>query len=110
MPYRAFRRKLTASFFAPFILVLTLLAVFVLWGIDNQVSLTRWVEHSDQVMVRAKDAEIELRDMQIAYRGYFFISAEQRQATHLAEARGRFNEDLLNWPPWSQTTPSKSGA
>ncbi len=94
MPYRAFRRKLTASFFAPFILVLMLLAAFVLWGIDNQASLTRWVEHSDQVMVRAKDAEIELRDMQIAYRGYFFISAEQRQLTHLAEARGRFNEDL----------------
>ena len=93
MPYRAFRRKLTASFFAPIILALFILASFVLWGVQNQSAINGWVQHSDQVMLRGKDAEVELRDMQIAYRGYI-VSPQQRYLDDLAEARTQFSRDL----------------
>ena len=93
MPYRAFRRKITASFFAPFIFALVILASFVLWGIDNQAATNEWVQHSDRVMLRGKDAEVELRDMEIAFRGYV-VSAQQRYLDDLAEARAQFSKDL----------------
>jgi len=94
VPYRAFRLKLSAGFFAPFALALLMLVAFVLWGIDNQAAITSWIEHSDQVMLRAKDAEVELRDMQMATRGYFFISPAPRHLTHFEDARAAFNKDL----------------
>jgi signal transduction histidine kinase/ActR/RegA family two-component response regulator len=93
VPDRAFNRNLTASFFAPFGLGLTLLALIVLWGIDNQFSITGWVEHSDQVMQRATDAQVELRDMQAAYRGYLVNPTAQYQSD-LGDARNKFAKDL----------------
>src|SRR5579885_2632121 len=45
---------------------MALLAIVLLWGILNQVSITQRVEHSDQVLLLAKDAEAELRGMQSA--------------------------------------------
>ena len=93
MPYRAFRRKLTASFFAPFIIALVVLASVVLWGIRNQASITGWIEHSDRVMLRTKDAELELRNMQVAYRGYLALP-DKRYLTELGEARNRFTKNL----------------
>ena len=106
MPYRAFRRKLTAGFFAPLVLVLMMLAAFVLWGIDNQASITGWVQHSDQVMLRAKDAEVELRNMQIAYRGYV-ASGDQRYLHELADARTQFSKDLADLVTLVADNPSQ---
>ncbi len=63
MPYRAFNRNLTASFLAPFIITLSVLAAVVLWRFQYQASITSWVEHSDQVILRVKDIELELREM-----------------------------------------------
>ncbi len=93
MPYRAFKRNLTASFFAPFILVVLLLAVFVLWGIGNQASITAWVEHSDRVILRAKDAELEAQNMRLAYRAYL-SSPQPQYLTDLSEARNRLAKNL----------------
>jgi len=93
VPYRAFRRKLTATYFVPFILALAVLTVILLWRVQNQASITGWVEHSDKVMLRDKDAEIDLRNMQVAYRGYLF-SPEERYLTNLGDARNRFAQDL----------------
>ena len=93
MPYRTFRRNLTASYLAPFIIAMVVLAAIVLWRIQNQASITGWIEHSDKVMLRAKDAELELRNMQLAYRGYL-LSPEERYLTELGEARNKFVENL----------------
>ena len=62
MPYRAFKRNLTASYLAPFIVTLAVLAAVFLWRVQNQVAITGWIEHSDQVMLQAKDAELEIRE------------------------------------------------
>jgi signal transduction histidine kinase/ActR/RegA family two-component response regulator len=74
LPYRAFRRSLTASYFAPFVITLSVLAGIVLWRFHEQASITRWVEHSDQVMLHVMDAEVALHEMQAAVRGYLLTS------------------------------------
>ncbi len=70
-----------------------MLAAVVLWRIQNQASINDWVQHSDQVMLRAKDAELEIRGMQVAYRGYL-LSPEQHYLTELGEARNRLGQYL----------------
>ncbi len=72
---------------------MVVLAAIVLWRIQNQASITGWIEHSDRVMLRAKDAELELRNMQLAYSGYL-LSPEERYLTELGEARNKFVKDL----------------
>ena len=93
MPYRAFKRNLTASYLAPFIVTLAVLAAVFLWRVQNQVAITGWIEHSDQVMLRAKDAELEIRNVQIAYRNYL-LAPQQRYLAELGDARKRFNKNL----------------
>lgn len=93
MPYRAFNRNLTASFFAPFVVALIVLALVILWGVVNQASIANWVEHSDQVMLRTKDAEVASRDMQVAYRGYLVVP-DPRYQTDLRDARNKLAKNL----------------
>jgi hypothetical protein len=50
MPYREFRRKLSASYLDPFILAVGVLTALVLWRIQTQISTVDWVEHSDEVI------------------------------------------------------------
>lgn len=77
----------------------------MLWGIENQSAATGWVEHSDQVMLRGKDAEVELRGMQIAYRGYI-ASGEQRDLDELADSRTQFSKDLAELVTLTADNPS----
>ena len=93
MPYRAFRRNLTASYFAPFIIAMAMLAAIILWRFQSQVSLTNWVEHSDQVTLHVKDMEIKLREMQLAYRGYL-LSRDERYLVELGDTQRVFGENL----------------
>jgi len=93
VPYRAFKRNLTISYLAPFIVTLGVLAAVFLWRVQSQVALTGWIEHSDQVMLRAKDAELEIRDIQIAYRNYLMVPHQQYLA-ELADARKKLNKSL----------------
>jgi len=86
VPYRAFKRSLTASYLAPFIITLSVLAAVVLWRFQNHASITCWVEHSDQVILRVKDIELELREMQSSVYGYLSTS-DKRYLTELANAR-----------------------
>lgn len=76
MPAGTFRRRLRASYFAPF-LAIALLASIVLWRVSVQVSSVGWVEHSDQVIRRATDAQLDLRDMAVAVRSYW-LSSDKR--------------------------------
>jgi signal transduction histidine kinase/ActR/RegA family two-component response regulator len=93
VPYRAFKRNLTASYLAPFIMTLAVLAAVFLWRVQNQVAITGWIEHSDQVMLRAKDAELEIRELQIAYRSYLLVP-DQRYVAELEDAQKKLNQGL----------------
>ena len=93
VPYRAFRRNLTLSYFAPFIVALALLAAIVLWRIQDQASIAGWVEHSDQVLLGTKDAELDLRDMQVAYRNYL-LEPDDQYLGRLADARAALAKDI----------------
>lgn len=93
MPYRAFRKNLTTSYFAPFVIALAVLSGIILWRLADQVSINRWVEHTDRVMLDAKDAELDLRDLQLKYRIYLQSPAPQT-LTSYREARDTFIRDL----------------
>jgi signal transduction histidine kinase/CheY-like chemotaxis protein len=88
LPAQAFRQRLSAGYLAPFI-AMSLLAVVVLWRIDMQISTSKWVEHSDQVLIGAKDAELDLRAMQLALRAYL-ISPDKRYLIDLDNAQQAF--------------------
>ena len=92
MPARAFRREVRASYFAPF-LAMALLAGVVLWRVNAQVSVTQWIEHSDEVLLLAKDAEVEFDNMQTAFRSYV-ASPEPQYLDELRKARGAFELKL----------------
>jgi CHASE3 domain sensor protein len=93
VPYRQFRRKLTASYLAPFIIAMALLASAVLWRSRVEVSIVNWVEHSDQVLLRTKDAELEMRDMMLAVRAYL-LTSDKKFLTELKNAQRRFAKEL----------------
>lgn len=93
MPYRAFKRNLTASYFAPLILTLSVLAGVVLWRFQNQASIMGWVEHSDQVILRVKDVELEVREMQSALHGYL-LTSDKRYLTELGDARDALGKNI----------------
>ena len=77
MPYRAFRRNLTASYLAPFVITLVVLVSIVLWRFQHHASIAGWVEHSDRVILRGKDTELEVHEIQSLLRGYLLTSDKQ---------------------------------
>jgi signal transduction histidine kinase len=93
VPSRAFRNKLTASYIAPFVIALAVLAGIILWRLADQVSINRWVEHTDRVILTAKDTELALRDVQLSYRAYL-QSSDKRYLIEFAGARSEFEGDL----------------
>ncbi len=93
MPYRAFKRNLAVSYFVPFIIALSALAAIVLSRFQNQASITGWIEHSDQVILRIKDAELELREMQAALRGYL-LTSDKASLTELSDARDALGKNI----------------
>ncbi len=94
MPAGTFRRDLRISYFAPFF-AMALLAAIVLWRVNAQVASVGWVEHTDRVIRRTKDAQLDLREMAVAIRSYWLTSdkkylidlrnADQRLTATLAE-------------------------
>jgi signal transduction histidine kinase/CheY-like chemotaxis protein len=95
VPYRAFRRNLTASYFVPFVVAIAVLAAVVLWRIQDQALLTGWIEHSDNVLLRARSAELEIRNLQLAFEGYSLTPA-QGYLGEMAGARKAFAKDLAD--------------
>jgi signal transduction histidine kinase/CheY-like chemotaxis protein len=93
LPYRAFKRTLTVSYSAPFIIALSLLAAIVLSRFRYQASITGWVEHSDQVLLQIKDAELESREMQAALRGYL-LTSDKGFLTELGDARNALGKNI----------------
>jgi signal transduction histidine kinase/ActR/RegA family two-component response regulator len=92
MPAGAFRRQLRASYFAPF-LAMALLAGIVLWRVNAQVSSVGWVEHSDQVIRRAKDAQLDLREMTVSVRSYW-LSSDKRYLASFQDSDRAFGANL----------------
>ena len=72
MPARAFRRRLTESYFLP-LLAMTLLAGLVLWLVYAQMSSSDWIQHTNLVITGAKDAQIELDSMQVNLRSTMLV-------------------------------------
>jgi signal transduction histidine kinase/ActR/RegA family two-component response regulator len=70
---------------------MAVLTVVVLWRVNAQVSSVGWVEHTDQVLRRTKDAQLSLRDMSIAMHSYW-LSADE---SYLVEFRNA-DQELTN--------------
>lgn len=92
MPARGFRRELRTSYFAPFV-VMALLAGVVLWRVSAQMSITKWVEHSDDVLLQAKNAQIDFGKMLAAFREYI-ASPDKADLAELTEATGAFQNEI----------------
>jgi signal transduction histidine kinase len=90
---RSFERKLAASYFAPLVITLSLLAAVVLWRFYNQASSAGWVEHTDQVILRIHITELELREMQSAFSGYL-LTSDKRYLTDLGNARDALEKNI----------------
>jgi signal transduction histidine kinase/ActR/RegA family two-component response regulator len=106
VPYRAFNRNLTASFLAPFIITLSVLAAVVLWRFQIQASITSWVEHSDQVILRVKDIELELREMLSGLHEYL-VTSDKRYLTELGDARDAFGKNITKLASLVADNPSQ---
>jgi signal transduction histidine kinase/ActR/RegA family two-component response regulator len=106
LPYRAFKRNLTASYFAPFILTLSVLAGVMLWRFQNQAFITNWIEHSDQVILCVKDIELELREMQSDLRGYL-LTSDKRYLAELRGARDAFGKNITKLASLVADNPSQ---
>jgi signal transduction histidine kinase/ActR/RegA family two-component response regulator len=72
---------------------MVLLVGVVLWRIQEQISLTALVEHSYSVMLAARDAELEMRRVQLAARAYLF-SPDKRFLAEKDSAQRDFNTKL----------------
>ena len=106
MPYRAFNRNLTASFLPPFIITLSVLAAVVLWRFQYQASITSWVEHSDQVILRVKDIELELREMLSGLHEYL-VTSDKRYLPELGNARDAFGKNITKLASLVADNPSQ---
>jgi CHASE3 domain sensor protein len=86
----AFRRRLTVI---PFVMGTALLAAIVLWRIWSHLSAATWVEQSDEVILHTKDAEIQLRDVQLAMRDYLLLT-DIRCLTEVNNGQKEFAQSL----------------
>jgi signal transduction histidine kinase/ActR/RegA family two-component response regulator len=89
---QGFGKRVATGFFAP-LLAMAVLTGVLLWRIEKQVSITERVEHSDLVLLRARDAELSLHRMQIALQGYV-VSPQKRYLADFSEA-GRALDNQL---------------
>jgi signal transduction histidine kinase/ActR/RegA family two-component response regulator len=69
------------------------IAALVLWQNQRRASITSSVEHSDDVILRAKDAQIVLHGMQLALRGYL-LSRQERYLSELSDDQHEFTNNL----------------
>ena len=106
MPYRAFRRSLTASYLAPFVITLFVLVSIVLWRFQNHASISGWVEHSDRVILRVKDIELELHEMQSLLLGYLLTSDNQYLAD-FGDARAALGKNITTLAALVADNPSQ---
>jgi CHASE3 domain sensor protein len=86
MPARAFSRRLTSTFFVPLVGIVLLGTALLLWRFSAETSAADWVQHSNQVIIGAKDAEIDLRAMQVNWRSaLLFGDAQYRDRVEKAQ-------------------------
>lgn len=94
MPARAFKHKLRASYFVPFLAML-LLAGIVLWRVSAQVSNVDSVQHTDQVIRDARHAQIELLKMTVDVRSYW-LTTDKRYLTTLEDSERDLDATLAH--------------
>ncbi len=69
------------------------LTALVLWRLESQISSVDWVEHSDQVILRTKDAEIQMQRINLAVIAYLH-SPDRRFVDEIINGRHAFARDL----------------
>ena len=74
---------------------MALLAAIVLWQVRDQMSTARLAEHSGDVLLHAKDTELDLVHMNSAFRGYV-ASSDKAYLTDLRKAGDAFEQELGN--------------
>jgi signal transduction histidine kinase/ActR/RegA family two-component response regulator len=77
MPARTFSRRLTRTYFVSLIGIILIGTVVFLWRFQAEVSAADWVQHTTQVIIAAKDAEIDLRAMQVNLRSAILLPGPQ---------------------------------
>src|SRR5437868_774898 len=70
------------------------LAGAILWQVQTEISVNGWVEHSDEVIVRAKNAEIALLNIRTGLRNYL-LSPDPSDKNTLAKAQRQFTDELV---------------
>jgi signal transduction histidine kinase/ActR/RegA family two-component response regulator len=88
-----FRWKLGARYLAPFIIVMGVLTAILLWRIETQVATADWVEQSDRVISSCKDAELEIRRIQLGVRGFVY-APNRRCANEISVGRRELARSL----------------
>ncbi len=94
LPVGRFSRELQIGYFAPFV-AMALFAGVVVWRVTAQIAITQWVEHSDEVLLRVKDAQLDFNNIQLAFRGYLAFS-EKAYLADLSQAVRAFEKQLEN--------------
>jgi len=87
-----FRRELRKIYLAPFV-AMAVLAGAMLWAVEAEVWSVGWVEHTDRVIRRIKDAQLDLRDMALAIRSYW-LSSDKKYLAGFEKADRQLTDNL----------------
>jgi signal transduction histidine kinase/ActR/RegA family two-component response regulator len=105
LPNQTFRRNLTASYLAPFI-VMGILAGILLWRIQKQIAVSDQVERSDQIILGANNAALAFRDLQVALRSYI-IEPDKQYLAQLQNAQEILAAAVERLAPLVSNNPSE---
>jgi signal transduction histidine kinase/CheY-like chemotaxis protein len=86
---------------------MALLAAIVLWRVNAQVASVGWVEHTDRVIRRTKDAQLDLRDMAVAIRSYW-LTSDKKYLIDLRNADRRLTATLAEISDSRADNPAQS--
>jgi signal transduction histidine kinase/ActR/RegA family two-component response regulator len=93
MPARAFSRRLTNTFLVPLVGIVVVGTAILLWRFHAEMTAADWVQHSNQVIIGVKDAEIDLRAMQVNFRSAM-LSSDSQYRDHIAKAEQALGESF----------------
>ncbi|MGB8510820.1 MAG: CHASE3 domain-containing protein [Pyrinomonadaceae bacterium] len=101
--HREFRRTLVRAIVFP-LLLMALLAGALLWQINRMLTLSQWVEHTDEVIAQANLAEKLLVDIETGRRGYLltgkpeFLEPYNEASTRVAPTFDRLRQLVSDNP------------
>src|SRR5579862_684299 len=85
---------------------MALLTGVILWRHNAQMTNVGWVEHTDQVIQNARQAQTDLLAMSVAIRSYLLVP-DQKYLTALANAEGNLDASLQKISVLTADNPSQ---